>query len=336
MYRNLTGIMASGVLILSSLTVGTQAKVKTASPDGAAKKGTAVLWREPADIASRNMFYGPGGKDHVPAGTFTFKEEDMSGTNPKFDVTDQNGVKWRVKMGPEARPETVASRFVWAAGYFANEDYFMPKLHVEKMQRLRRGNNLVSADGTVLNVRLKRHENDEKKIGAWSWSKDPFTGTREWYGLRVLMALMNNWDLKDVNNSIYQTKDEPVEDRYAITDLGASFGPTGLNWMTKGKPDAYCQSKWIKSISAQYIDFNVPSGPAASYFINFPELRRRLSLLWLGHHIPRMDARWMGDLMARLSPQQIRDAFRAAGYSTGEVEELSKTLEGRIAELKKL
>ena len=154
-------------------------------------------------------------------------------------------------MGPEARPETVASRLVWGAGYFANEDYFMPVLHVQKMQRLRRGRNLVSADGTVHNVRLKRHLKDEKKIGEWSWSKDPFTGTPEWYGLRVLMAVMNNWDLKDTNNSVYLTHGEPPEERYVVSDLGGSFGPTGLNWMQKGKPAAYCSSKWIKTVTPE-------------------------------------------------------------------------------------
>jgi hypothetical protein len=89
----------------------------------------------------------------------------MSGTNPKFDVVDQDGVGWRVKMGPESRPETVASRLVWAVGYFANEDYFMPVLHVEKMERLRRGRNLVSPESNVYNARLKRHLKNEKKIG---------------------------------------------------------------------------------------------------------------------------------------------------------------------------
>jgi hypothetical protein len=71
-------------------------------------------------------------------------------------------------------------------------------------------------------------------------------------------------------------------------------------------------------------------------FLDVPELVRRTSLLWLGHHIPRPHARWMGDLLARLSPQQIRDAFRAGGYSADEVEQLSRVVEGRIGELEKL
>jgi hypothetical protein len=331
-----TVLIASAVLALSSLAVEIEAGVNTLSSKDITNNAAAVLWRQPVDIASRNLFYGPGGKAHEPRGTFTFQEEDMAGTSPKFDVTDENGVRWRVKMGSEARPETVASRFVWAVGYFANEDYFVPVLHVENMQHLRRGSHLVSKDNNVSNVRLKRHMPDEKKVGIWSWAKDPFTGTREWYGLRVLTAVMNNWDLKDVNNSVYQTRGEPAEERYVVSDLGASFGPTGLRRAPKGDLSAYCNSKWINTISPEFVDFNVPSGPPITQFFNVYEMPRRLNLRWLGHHIPRKDARWMGDLLARLSPQQIRDAFSAGGYSADEVEQLSTVLERRIGELEKL
>ena len=92
-----------------------------------------IFWRDPTDIATRNLFYGQGGKDHQPHGTFTFDKEDLDGTNPKFTVRDQDGVKWKVKLGTEAQPETVASRLLWAAGYYANEDYYLPSIHVVNM-----------------------------------------------------------------------------------------------------------------------------------------------------------------------------------------------------------
>lgn len=336
MDSDLKAIAATSAFVLGILVLGAYARVEAANDKEGTAKSVPVMWREPEDIASRNLFYGPGGKDHVPHGPFTFEQEDLSGSNPKFDVIDGDGVRWRVKLGDEARPETAASRLLWAVGYFANEDYFAPVIHVEKMQHLRRGRKLVSKQDDVHNVRLKRHSKDEKKVGTWSWSKDPFTGTREWYGLRVMMAILNNWDLKDSNNAVYQTRGEKPEDRYFVSDLGGSFGPTGLSWVSKGDPAAYCASKLIKSVSAQFVDFNVPSGPAVNTFIDFPELGRRVSLLWLGHHIPRQDARWVGDLLARLSTAQIHDAFLAAGYSQSEVEELSSTLEHRIAELEKL
>jgi len=75
-----------------------------------AETKSPVLWKEPKDIASRNLFYGPGGKAHQPHGTFVFVKEDLDGTNPKFVIRDQDGTKWKLKMGNEARPETVASR----------------------------------------------------------------------------------------------------------------------------------------------------------------------------------------------------------------------------------
>jgi hypothetical protein len=336
MHRSIIAVTSASALLVSSLVLAAGKKNQDTQDKITPGNHPAVLWREPVDIASRNLFYGPGGEAHAPQGTFTFKQEDTAGSSPKFDVTDQGGVTWRVKMGPEARPETVASRLVWAVGYFANEDYFMPTLHVDAMQHLSRGENLVKSNNNVANVRLKRHLKDEKKIGSWSWAKNPFTDTREWYGLRVLMAVLNNWDLKDANNSVYLTHGEPIEERYVVSDLGDSFGPTGLNLALKGNPKAYYSSKLINKTSPELVNFNIPSGPPAIYFLNVPEMARRFGLVWLGKHIPRKDARWMGDLLARLSEKQIQDAFRAGGYSPQEVEELSKTLERRITELEQL
>ena len=69
----------------------------------------AVLWENPGDIKLRNLYYGPGGKEQQPEEPLTFEEEDSGGTNPKFDVRDNKGTKWKAKLGPEARPETAAT-----------------------------------------------------------------------------------------------------------------------------------------------------------------------------------------------------------------------------------
>jgi hypothetical protein len=45
------------------------------------------------------------------------------------------------------------------------------------------------------------------------------------------MALINNWDLKDVNNHVYAKKGkggEGAEQVYIVSDVGASFGSTGF------------------------------------------------------------------------------------------------------------
>jgi hypothetical protein len=300
----------------------------------AAISGPAILWKNPADLESRDLFYGPGGRDHAPHGTFTFVKEDLQGTSPKFIVKDQDGTKWKVKLGMEARPETVASRIVWAVGYYANEDYFVADLEVHGMPAdLHRGRDLVDADGSVHNVRLKRESADEKKAGNWRWRHDAFSGTREWNGLRSLMAVINNWDLKDVNNAIYQEGGERI---YSVSDLGASFGCAGRCWpreQTKGDLQKYAASRFILRVTPDTVDFASPARPRYVYLVNPKEYLSRIRLEWIGKNVPRADAKWMGRLLARLSPQQIHDAFRAAGYSPREVDEFSNVVARRIAAL---
>ena len=330
------------LLILPASSIANHGSKPHETNNEVAGNARPLLWQDPADIASRDLYYGPGGKEHAPHTTYTFLKEDLKGTNPKFDVRDENGVKWRVKLGVEARPEVVASRLVWAVGYYANEDYFLPELRVGDMPTLKRGQNLVGPDGTVHNVRLKRYLKGEKKLGEWKWSENPFTRQRELNGLRVMMALMNNWDLKDVNNSVYEEKekdDAAPELHYAVSDLGASFGTTGRSWthsLSKGNLKSYRHSKFIRKVTPEYVDFYVPARPALIYLATPKEFVSRMDMRWIGKRIPISDARWIGGLLTQLSPGQIRDAFRAAGYPPEQVEGFALVVKERIAELNKL
>jgi hypothetical protein len=53
----------------------------------------------------------------------------------------------------------------------------------------------------------------------------------------------------------------------------------------------------------------------------------------IGKHIPRSDAKWIGSLLAQLTHEQIREAFRAGGYSSDDIEAYAVIVEKRIAEL---
>ncbi|MBI4906214.1 MAG: hypothetical protein HY820_21445 [Acidobacteria bacterium] len=253
-------------------------------------------------------------------------------------------MKWKVKLGAEARPETVATRLVWAVGYFANEVYFLPLLQPLNMpRRLKRGQKFLDPDGSVRNARLKRELPGEKKNGHWAWREGPFTDTRELNGLRVLMALINNWDLKDENNGIVERTGlggQRPERIYMVTDLGCSFGTAGPWWpgrMARGNLWSYAHSKFLRRVGPETIDLRTPGKPPWLFFlIKRPEYRHRRDLVWIGRDIPRADARWMGQILARLSSKQIRDAFRAASYSPRQVERFASLVEGRIAELNEL
>ncbi len=137
---------------------------------------------------------------------------------------DGQGVEWKVKLGPESQSETAATRFLWAAGYFVDEDYYVAELTVNGLPALRRGQEFVSAGGVVHGARLERKRTRAEKLGDWDWFDNPFVGQRELNGLRVMMSLLNNWDLKQVNNAIYAVDGER---HYAVSDAGATFGKTG-------------------------------------------------------------------------------------------------------------
>jgi hypothetical protein len=307
--------------------------------DKAVPATAGSIWREPADISSRSLIYGSGGKEHAPGpnARFTFVKEDLDGTNPKFVVRDGDGVKWKVKLGVEAKPETAASRLVWAVGYYTNEDYFLPRLTVDGLpDQLKRGEDLKQADGSFLNVRLKRYLKHEEKAGNWKWNDNPFTGTRELDGLRVMMALINNWDLKDVNNAVYDVEEGKI---YLVSDLGASFGTTGESWTherSKGNLEQYTKSKFITKTTAEYVNFADASLPAPIFALNPHEFFSRAGEEKIERRIPREHAKWMAAELAKLSPEQVRDAFRAAGYSAEDVNAFAVIVEKRIAELNKL
>lgn len=337
--------MRCGLVALSlacSLFTVIHPNVTAETPAAAKTNEQAALWREPGDISSRNLLYGCGGAEHQPQGAMVFEKEDHAGTNPKFYVRDQQDTKWTAKLGIEAKPETAAAHLLWAAGYYTDEDYFVPRVVVEGLPpHLQHGQNLIGSDGVIKNVRLERHSKGRKKEGNWHWKRNPFTGTRQFNGLRVMMALMNSWDLKDENNAIYETDNDADGSRkiYVVSDLGASFGTTGYSWtaaMAKGNLESYAHSKFITKVRPEFVDFNVPTRPALIYFFHVPGLIHRLRMRWIGKHVPREDAKWMGDVLSHLSPEQIQDAFRSAGFSPQEVEGFSKILQSRIAELTKL
>jgi len=293
------------------------------------------LRRDPGNIRSLNLFYGPGGKEHQPAGKFTFVKEDQEGTSPKFEIVDEQGVHWKAKLGEETRSETAATRLVWAAGYFTDEDYYLPELRVAKLPRLNRGREYVSKGGVVHGVRLERKVEGQKKAGNWSWFKNPYVGTKELDGLKIMMALMNNWDLKEVNNAIYQEQGE--QPRYVISDLGATFGRTG-NPLVRSKNNLrdYSRTKFIQKVKPEEVDFFLSSRPFFLTAVDVPNYVTRTKMQSIAKHISRTHAKWLGQLLGQLSTEQIRDCFRAAGYSRGEVAGFAQVVQGRIKDLNRL
>ena len=306
-----------------------------ALPAFAQQAGTTVaLWRDRGDVAALDLLHGPGGKEHQPGSNFRFIEESKSGSSPKFYVEDENGSKWKVKLGHEAKSDVAATRLVWAAGYFADEDYYRPEIRVQGMKPLSRGQEYVSDGGLVRGARLER-EGDRKTLKNWSWYENPYVGTREFNGLRVMMALINNWDLKENNNDNYD--EGSPEGRYVTSDLGASFGRTGNSFSrSRGVMKDYEKTKFIKKVTPESVDFVMHSRPFFLFIFNFPYYGSRTRMENIAKNIPIADARWLGNRLGQFSPEQIGDCFRGAGFSPAEVDGYTRVVMQRIAVLKAL
>jgi len=296
--------------------------------------GTAAIWHDRGDAAALDLATGPGGTDREPGSDFTFVKESTSGTSPKFDVVDERGIRWKVKLGEEARSESAASRLLWAAGYTVDEDYYRPQIRVRGLPRLARGGQFVTQGDTVTGARLER-DSPGGDSTTWDWYDNPFVGTREFNGLKVMMALVNNWDLKAINNSATGTS--TGRGQYGVADLGATFGRTGnsLN-RSKGILKDYSDTSFIDKVTPTDVDFRMESRPFFLTVFALRNYRFRTRMASVVKHVPIADARWIGDRLGELSAAQISDAFRAAGFSPGDVDAYTRVILRRIAALESL
>ena len=293
------------LLLLTPAVAQKKSKQKEALP-----KGTPVLWRA-RDPAKLNLAAGPGGAGMRPAtrGLRLLKEE-KGGWSKKYRVRDARGREWVVKLGKEAQSETAATRLIWAAGYETEITYLVPRV-------------TIPGKGTFENVRFEARPAGVKRHGDWSWARNPFSGTRELDGLKVLMVLINNWDLKDENNVILHTAGSR-ELHYAISDLGATFGKTGggpLWRLTRSRndPEDYADSKFIDKVKDGYVDF---------HFTGVNE--------GLFEKVKVEHARWIGERLALLTDGQLASLFRAANYTPAETRLLARVVRARIDELTSL
>ena len=140
-------------------------------------------------------------------------------------------------------------------------------------------------------------------------------------GLMLMMAFINNWDMKSANNVILKTDGE---NQYVISDLGVAFGKTGSNGLplfwragrSRNKPFDYAKSTFIQESK-----------------------NGRVKVKFNGKNRSRMksfttaDARWLANLLNQLSDTQIQNAFRAANYSKADIDLLSRAVRSRITQL---
>jgi hypothetical protein len=330
--RNLNCVL---VIFAVLATVAAHQKPHRETSKETLEAGENVLWVDPGDPATLDFRYGIGGSERQPQPPFRFVDEDTSGTAPKINVTDDRGIAWNVKWGHEPRASTFCTRLVWACGYFVPAEYFIVEGRVDGVHGLKRAKSRISSDGSFRNARFQLRTGPPTYLEghAWTWTNNPFSGTRQLQGLKILMLLVSNWDAKDARDTAPPPRgvlgmdsnlaiflDDRTSVRrylYANVDWGASLGKWGgtLTW-----------TKWdCNGFASQTSDFiKGVKDPRLRWGFNGKH-RKDLTA-----DITVSDVQWLLQYLGRITDEQIRIGLAASGATAKETACYTQALRQRI------
>ena len=306
-FRN--SVLLAAIVSLLALHIAAQDDDKKSGP-----LTNPVLW-EDIDVSKLDLFYGPGGRAMAPdIRRIEFIKEETQGHNKKYRIRDAKGRVWVAKLGREAQPETAAVRLLYGLGYKTEINYLVPTI-------------TIPGKGTHKNVRLEARPENVKRLDEWKWKDNPFVGTDQLQGLKIMMVFLTNWDLLDLQNKVLRVSENGrVEHHFIISDLGATFGKLGNNnlpfFFRLGRktndPGTWYEAGFVSKVEAGMIDFD------------FKGKGRGLM-----EDITVEQGRWLARRLAMLSDKQLTDAFRAANYSSDQIQLLKDGYKARVEELSK-
>ena len=291
------------------------------------------LWREPSHGQSADLRYGPGGRDGLPQPPFRFVEEHRDGSQPCVAVRDARDRLWRVKWGPEARPEAFAVRVVHALGYFAEVTHFVSHGVIDGCGELSRARDCIDDAGRFSDARFELEDRSVRMFfdeHSWAWHDNPFVGTRQLNGLKIATLLLSNWDTKDrrdvsrgSNTAIfeYRVSRWAREARYLITDWGGAMGKWGTTVVSRGRWDP----AGFEAQTPQFVT-GVRDG-----WVNFGYQGQRTTDMTRG--ITVADVRWFYHYARRLTYRSLHEALLVCGASEEEAIRFAGALVDRIRQL---
>ena len=288
------------------------------------------LWTEPRPSTASDWTWGPGGQETAPRPPFSFVKERFGGSNPKVEVRDAADRHWVVKFGSEAHTDTFAARFVSALGYAAEPTFYVERGSIEGIQGLKRARRFISKDGSFRSARFKLHVKssaDDDGNEAWSWNANPFVGSRELAGLKILIMLTSNWDTKDSRDGKGNSNTGIIHSgssaQYAVTDWGATFGKYGT---------FFRRNRW------DWSGYRIQTA-------NFVKMSKNGTLEWgfKGKHnqditagVGVADVIWLDRYLSRITDADLNAGFAASGASQPVAREYTLLMRARIAQLERV
>ena len=290
------------------------------------------IWREPSHHDAADLRFGPGGRAGVPEPPFRFVEEHLTGSQPCVAVHDAKGRLWRVKWGHEARPESFAVRLAAACGYFAEVTHYVSKGTIADAGELTRARQCIGEDGVFDEARFELEDRNVRMLfdeHSWAWDDNPFVGTKQLSGLKIVNMLLSNWDTKDrrdvargSNTAIFEVQAPwGCEARYLITDWGGAMGKWGSNLVSRDRWDA----AGFKAQTPQFVT-GVRDG-----WVNFGYLGQRTGEI--ARDIPVEHVEWFYRYARRLKEPALREALLACGATEDEASTFAGALVERIRQL---
>jgi hypothetical protein len=290
------------------------------------------IWREPSAADAADLRFGPGGAEGVPVPPFRFVEEHFTGSQPCVGVRDARDRLWRVKWGHEARPEAFAVRVAAACGYFAEVTHYVPSGSIAGLKDLARARQCIADDGGFADARFELEDRGVRMLfdeHSWAWNDNPFVGSRQLSGLKILVMLLSNWDTKDrrdvargSNTAIFEVRSRwGREARYLITDWGGAMGRWGSNIVSRDRWDP----AGFEQQSPGFVT-GVKDG-----FVNFGYQGQRTSEIARGITVEHVA--WFYRYARRLTTQGLREALLASGATSEEADTFARAIEERIRQL---
>ena len=329
------GVVAGYFIVRFAWYVHSQWKIRRAGP----RRLLATrhrLWHHPEPESSADLRFGPGGREGVPAPPYQFVEEHVAGSQPCIAVRDAQGRLWRVKWGHEVKPETFAVRLAWACGYFAEVTHYVAEGRIEGATGLGRAHDCLDDEGRFHDARFELEDRSVRMLfdeHSWSWHDNPFVGTKQLSGLKIVIMLLSNWDTKDrrdvsrgSNTAIFEHRvgrwpRTHHEARYLLTDWGGAMGKWGSNIVTRGRWD-------VDGFEAQTPQFvtGVDGGR-----VQFGYTGQRTEDI--AGNIPVAHARWFHGIAHGFTEHQLADGFLASGATDEEAQRFARALMRRLAQL---
>jgi hypothetical protein len=215
-------------------------------------------------------------------------------------------------------------------GYAAEPIFYVDKGSIEGIRDLKRAKRFVSKDGSFRSARFKLHVKGSSEDDAnetWAWNENPFVGSRELGGLKIIVMLMSNWDTKDARqgkgNSNTGIIHPDSKARYAVTDWGATFGKNG---------GFFSRNRW------DWVSYRIQTE-------GFVKMSKDGTLKWrfdgrnrrdITGDVGVADVVWLNRYLSRITDEDLKTGFVASGASEAVAREYTRLMRDRIIQLQRV